>query len=287
MKMRICLAAATVLTLAAAIAASAAQINHFYHDRTVDGQSFTGGYLATQPYKVGAIDWVVNLDPPQPEYLSGLDASQTDLLRSGYSMAAGWDFVPSEFGLGEDTLRIINYTAVKDGGGVGANFVVEYNPNNKADPVNNIHWIQLVTTNHPKGGQHGDAKTSIDNRFLTTPYYDHGGTAGPHYFSDSPRRTDIGKVHNWTAYLFLVSGPNLNTTTDPVSVVPGPVTVYGGVKWGWENHCVAATPRQSAASDVCTECLCAEQIPESSTFGLLASGLAFVFFIRQMRHCLP
>jgi hypothetical protein len=75
---------------------------------------------------------------------------------------------------------------------VGAEFHVEYIPQG-TDPTSNIHWIQVVTNNHPDPGVHDNMANEVDTRSLNgSPYYDDGFTATNREFYDFSQSEALG-----------------------------------------------------------------------------------------------
>lgn len=122
---------------------------------------------------------------------------------------------------------------------VGSFIDITYTPDD-GDPTaaaNDLHWIQRLISNHAlgAGGGHGVNVDKIDNDSGQTepdlgdcddvPYYDCGYFAGETFFVDRPSRTgDSENNHVWSAELYLVEQTAAET-----------VTVYNGVRWGWQN----------------------------------------------------
>jgi hypothetical protein len=118
---------------------------------------------------------------------------------------------------------------------VGAEFHLQYKPAG-SDPVNNLHWIQVILNNHsltPPNVGHGIIDNKVDNCGAKVPYYDFLCVADAGNFYDFPKRNDADKIHYWLAETFLVTGPDRADG-------PGEITFYGGVRWGWKNEPVPA-----------------------------------------------
>jgi|GEM_PF-4879744 len=119
---------------------------------------------------------------------------------------------------------------------LGTEFQLKYTPG-KGDPIadpdrakNTVHWIQRVIDNHniTTNPGHGNAEDIVDiGKTQVTPYYDDPTFSLPPVFYDFPSRNDPTKAHSWTAELYLVQETAAKT-----------VTVYNGVKWGWQNTVV-------------------------------------------------
>jgi hypothetical protein len=240
-------------------------------DTTIGTTTYFGAHTPSASYTVGGKNYVTNLVPDPPVYLNSADQTLLNILAAQFLPGDGWSFqnapaLPNNANhLTNTSLQVVRYVAVGTPSVVGADFMVKYEPN-AADPTD-IHWIQFVTTNHPLDGPHGKPATTLDISKNLVPYYDYTGAAGPGHFFDTPRRNDVTRTHSWTADLFLVTGPNVVNN----AVVPGPVTIIGGIRWGWENHCVAPAKFGAQADDpVCCDC---SDIPEPGTSVLFTSGM--------------
>lgn len=213
-------------------------------------------HVPSKDYLVGADTWRVALDPDPAEYLRGPDQATAATIAAQLN-APGWTFASSAHELSDNSLIVHWYEAVYEqhcvnnpanGVCVGANFGLEYQ-HGADDPVD-VHWLQVVVSNHKLGAPHGTPENGIDPSAAAV-YFDNAGVAGSTFFVDTPRRNDVDKAHNWTAYLFLVTGPPINADH---TVTPGLITFYGGVKWGWKNFCVAPpgkAPISEGDDDVC------------------------------------
>jgi hypothetical protein len=151
-----------------------------------------------------------------------------------FTTAAGWSYTVSNNRLSNGALRIKTYDVQGTSTRVGAEFHVHYRPGT-GDPTTNLHWIQVIDTNHslraPAG--HGNSAVYVDARpgFATTPYYDDGYAADADDLYDFPGRTDAGATHRWEATTYLVQGPAPGGS-------PGAITIYKpGFRWGWTNKC--------------------------------------------------
>ena len=98
-----------------------------------------------------------------------------------------------------------------------------------------LHWIQRVFDNHniTNNPGHGNLENVIDatiGKPFTDPgrlFYDFDvNFATPPLFVDFPGRVDPAQTHNWLAELYLASIDKNQPQT---------VTIYNGVRWGWEN----------------------------------------------------
>ncbi|MFO0910715.1 MAG: hypothetical protein U0794_20605 [Isosphaeraceae bacterium] len=224
-----------------------------YAARNILGFTTTGLYDPTEFYFVGPQLWQASLNPLHPVTLArGGTANFLAVLQAAFPLASGWSFVAAAANLTEGSLRVHSYDVKGSAGYVGieqtpkVGFDVEYVPG-AGDPVNNMHWIQVVTNNHALGGGggHGVNANIVDiPTGQTNPYYDTAGAADSRNFLDGPGRTDGNAAHNWVADLYLVSGP----TTAGTQANPAVVTVYNGVRWGWTN---ASVP-EPAPLELCT-----------------------------------
>lgn len=207
------------------------------------GYTLNGGHRPFQTYTPGGGGlqplWIVSLTPDPPEYLRAMQIADIDALETNLAGQQGWQFASAADELPEGSLEVRTYKAVKDGGGVGANFHVAYT----GPAIPNAHWIQVITTNHPHPGDHPAAgaglSTYVDTDYLLMPFYDYDGTADADDFVDTPRRTDITANHTWRANLYLVTAPGWGPDGNGnIVATPGLLTVLGGIQWGWVNHCV-------------------------------------------------
>lgn len=145
---------------------------------------------------------------------------------------------------------------------VAAEFLLQYHPYrafngsypnptfsgypNPTPQNNDLHWIQLVTSNHGTkaftNGQtidlgHGTQQSKIDAFFdpitgrQPTPYYTFASTSEDTFY-DIPYRSDITENHNWSAQLYLVE-----------QTAPKTVTIYNGISWGWTNTFTPSSER--------------------------------------------
>jgi hypothetical protein len=193
-----------------------------YKPRVIFGLQTTGIYDPVRSYKIGSVDWIDELHPPTPVDIL------YDSTNNPFPALHGWSFVAATNHLSDNSLKIHSYD-VRNTSFVGIlSFDVEYVPGMN-DPTNDIHWIQVITTNHKSQQQHMNGSvTYLDNVGRADPYYDSTGTADSRNFLDDPFRSDGHMIHEWIADLYLVSGPPANT--------PGEVKVYSGIRWGWKNH---------------------------------------------------
>ncbi|MDA0765313.1 MAG: hypothetical protein O3A87_01140 [Verrucomicrobia bacterium] len=154
-----------------------------------------------------------------------------NILSSTFPAGAGWTFQSSVNELSDSSLVIHTYDVQGTAARVGADFHVEYVPH-AGDPTVDVHWIQVVTDNHAlPGNLHGTLENEVDNPFSPggrSPYHDDGAAATSREFYDFPGRTDTNRAHDWTAELFLVTGP-------AAEAGPGNIIFHGGITWGWSN----------------------------------------------------
>jgi hypothetical protein len=226
---------------------------------------FYGEHVPKVDYLVGTEPWQVSIRPDPPEFLETITTNAFDVVLAEFTSASGWRYASAATLLSDESLVVRTYAARHVGRSVGADFIVEYVPHG-SDPLD-VHWIQVVTSNHKLGAKHGTAENVVDHRFRGGPYYDQGGSAGPRYFLDTPRRED-SQPHEWTAELFLVTGPPV--ITQPGGVIrptPGLVTFYGGIRWGWENHCVGQGDGECSF----------EVVPEPAAYFILVAGLLLLW----------
>jgi PEP-CTERM motif len=106
----------------------------------------------------------------------------------------------------------------------GAEFYTSYVPTGE-DPTTNVHWIQLLYANY--GTPMNQPTYEVDNFGAAFPYYPAHAANGSGFF-DLPADNEPGREVFFDALLLLVTGPATNA--------PGPVTIYGGVSWGWSNQ---------------------------------------------------
>ena len=227
---------------------------------TVGGHTSSGLYDAVDKYNIGTTPWRAFLDPEHAQELAhgGTDNFLT-VLKATFAATTGWTFVAAANNLSAGSLKVHTYDVLGTPSSVGAEFVVEYAPG-AGDPTTNIHWIQVVTTNHSARGDnpgHGNTFNGVDNGASPggrAPYYDDGGAADTRNFYDFSMRPDADMTHSWVADLYLVVGPAAGT--------PGEVTIYNGIRWGWRN----------------------EPVPEPATLFLLGSGLTGVAAMIRKRR---
>jgi len=278
------LAVALALSLALAPAALAVPLTTDYtpgsalftQGNGVQVRSFYGEHVPGVDYTVGDDAWRVTIRPDPPVYLGSISDAGFGILQGEFMEAAGWTYASAAMELSDDSLVVRTYAARHIGASVGADFFVEYVPHG-TDPTD-VHWIQIVTNNHRLGAAHGTPENRVDHLFAGSPYYDHGGRAGPRFLRDSPRRED-NRAHEWTAELYLVTGPPV--VLQPGGVrrpTPGLVTFLGGIQWGWENHCVGPVDGGGLPGDLA----CTREVPEPEVAFLLVVALVAIVATRRM-----
>ncbi len=158
-----------------------------------------------------------------------------DFLNAVQTTYPGWTFNTFATSLAEDGIEIKTYDVVGTSTQVGVEIHARYVPHD-ADPTDDIHWLQVLTTNHgTQGTGHGPVVTYHDNSSAaTSPYYDNGYVGNSRNIYDLPHRSDAAKDHTWQATTFVVSGPAPGTAN-------GTVTIYTpGFTWGFQNTCMDA-----------------------------------------------
>lgn len=203
-----------------------------FESATVSGIALSGDFDPEEPYAVGTLQCKTELypniifpteaDTPSAAYLAALNGAYP-----------AWTFNTAAGDLSDSSIEIKTYDAVGTSTRAGVWIHAEYVPDG-TDPTNNIHWIQILTTNHGlQGTGHGPSATYIDNSGGTTPYYDEGYVADNRNIVDRPSRSDASVNHTWEATTFLCTGP-------AVGAGAGTVTIQTpGFTWGWKNTCAA------------------------------------------------
>lgn len=254
------------------------------------------GFKESEQYDIrvagGTAKWETRLQPlvpigdkKGPESIGAAgDAKYLDQLKKEFSAADGWSYAFSDTALGEGSFIVHDYIAHGAANLVGAEFMVEYKPGG-ALPAN-IHWIQVIKNNHKRDADHGVEEYTVDRGRGLSPYYDETGVSGfndlaaptSFFLYDYPFRNDGNKEHKWTAELYLVTGPERTR----YGITPGAVNILGGIRWGWENSCVAPAPKgqgspfETAAGDACSF----TPVPEPGTAALAVLGLAMLLLSR-------
>lgn len=171
-------------------------------------------------------------------------------LKKEYPEARGWKFSAASQEL-KGSFRVSAYNVFFNGA-LGGGFSFDYLAQ-EDDPVTTadtqLHWIQRIVSNHKRGSAHGTPENRIafqgqskNSKQPETPFFDlvPAKTAAksipPHF------QFDVGKVdpeneHQWYAEVYLAS---VNTKN------PKTVTIYNGVRWGWENRMLPSAPAPAA-----------------------------------------
>jgi hypothetical protein len=204
-----------------------------FEPATEFGFPLSGELDLEEPYATGILQCKTELYPNQifPTENAAFSASYLATLNSTFP---GWTFNNAAGTLSDDAIEIKTYDAIGTSTMAGVWIHARYVPHG-ADPITNIHWVQILTTNHGlRGSGHGSSATYVDVASgTTTPYYDEGYAADGTDLIDRPFRSDASRNHTWEATTFLVTGPN-------VGAGPGTVTLLGpGFTWGWKNTCSA------------------------------------------------
>ena len=169
----------------------------------------------------------------------------------------GWDFKPAQQEL-MGSFEIQNYVAcapqdpcgieapppnnIPRYDGIGALININYHPA-PTDPQpgqNKIHWIQIVRTNFGSGIPGIIPGTwFIDNGLRRdNPYYDTIGMADENSFEDRPYNPIpfATSIENFFEAQLYLAEETTSSKSDQREV-----TIYNGIKWGWENK---IEPRQ-------------------------------------------
>src|SRR5688572_28612715 len=157
----------------------------FSQGNGVEVRAFYGEHVPGVDYTVGNDAWRVTIRPDPPVYLRSIGDAALGILQGEFTGAAGWTYASAAMELSDDSLVVRRYAARHIGASVGADFFVEYVPQG-TDPTD-VHWIQIVTNNHRLGAGHGTPENRVDHLVAGSPYYDHGGLAGPRFLLDRPR----------------------------------------------------------------------------------------------------
>ncbi len=196
------------------------------------GYNMSGDFDPEEPYVTGLLQCKTELYPNIifPTEEATMPANYVTILNNAYP---GWTFNNATTTLSDDAIEIKTYDAVGTSMAVGVWIHARYVPHG-SDPTDNIHWVQLLMTNHGlKGTGHGPSASYLDaqNASTTTPYYDDQFAADSRDIIDKPTRVDANLDHTWEATTFLVTGPDVGAGS-------GTVTLLGpGFTWGWKNTC--------------------------------------------------
>lgn len=210
-----------------------------YGAANIFGRTTSGNYDLEEPYQRGLMSCKTTLKPAKVDEVSGVAGTYFNTLSALFPTSDGWSYSTAVSKLSRRTIHVKTYDAQGTATRVGAEIHVLYKPRS-GDPSTNIHWVQVLGTNHslrPPSG-HGNSATYVDiPGTATTPYYDDGYAADAGNcaagcdFYDFPGRSDAGADHNWEATTFLVQGPAIGSG-------PGAITfLRPGFKWGWINDC--------------------------------------------------
>ena len=197
------------------------------------GFTLSGNLDVEEPYSTGILQCKTELFPNAifPTEEATASATYISTLNTAFP---GWTFNNAATSLSDDAIEIKTYDAIGTSTRAGVWIHARYVPHG-SDPTDNIHWVQILTTNHGlQGTGHGPSATYVDVASgTTTPYYDEGYAADSRDIIDRPNRTDASVDHTWEATTFLVTGPDVGDGA-------GTVTLLGpGFTWGWKNTCSA------------------------------------------------
>lgn len=176
-----------------------------YGAANIFGRTTSGIYDLEEPYQRGLMSCKTTLKPAKVDEVSGVAGTYFNTLSALFPTSDGWSYSTAVSKLSRRTIHVKTYDAQGTATRVGAEIHIRYNPRS-GDPSSNIHWIQVLGTNHslraPAG--HGNSATYVDiPGTATTPYYDNGyaansGNCGAGCdFYDFPGRIDAGSSHNW------------------------------------------------------------------------------------------
>ena len=210
-----------------------------YAPDNVFGYATSGVHDTSETYTVNRFSCTTRLLPTEVAEVPTTAGTFLNTVSGQFTPAAGWSYASAASGLSAGSIRIKTYDAQGTPTRVGAEFHVEYRPAT-SDPSTNIHWIQIIDTNHslkPPAG-HGNSATYVDiPNAATTPYYDDGYAADSGACSptcdlyDFPGRVDTTNDHNWEATTFLAQGPAVGAGAGAITFLTP------GFRWGWINVC--------------------------------------------------
>lgn len=171
-------------------------------------------------------------------------------LKSEYPPSRGWRFIPAAEEL-KGSFKVSAYNVFFNGA-LGGGFAFDYLPQGN-DPVTmdgtRLHWIQRIVSNHKRGSAHGTPENRIafqgqskKSKQPETPFFDvvlqkNMSKSIPPHFEYTVGKIDPENEHRWFSEVHLVSV----SSKDPKTV-----TIYNGVRWGWENRIVPPAPSPTA-----------------------------------------
>lgn len=253
-----------------ATAAQAVPLTGDYKSFTVFDFTTSGVHDKTDPYLVGGgegVAWEANLLPATATNARSFSTVAFDILTAAFPQAGGRTYASAARELSPGSLIMRTDDVLGSGRGVGAEIHVEYKPG-IGDPTTDIHWIQVIATNHKLGAAHGTEDYKVDVvAGNATPYYDPGFAADTRNFLDTPSRGDSEESHIWLAQLMLVTGPANGV---------GAITFLGGINWGWENHKVGAAVATFTGQTGLDFVAAVTTVPEPASRALLLLGLLAV-----------
>lgn len=200
---------------------------------TVFGYTTSGELDPKDVYAVGTKTCTAELYP-NAIFPVEVDTPTTAYLNTLRSAFPAWTFNTASSDLSDKSIEIRTYDVQGTAARVGVEIHAHY-ARHSGDPSSNLHWIQVLTTNHGlRGTGHGPIATYTDvanNATATDPYYDTGYAANASDIYDFPGRGDTSQDHTWEATTFLVTGPASGSASGTVTIrVPG-------FNWGWKNTC--------------------------------------------------
>ncbi len=203
-----------------------------YAAANVFGYNTSGVYDPKESYQINILDCETKLMPVKVDEVPGTGGVFFNTVSGQFTNADGWTFQSAAEELSSGALRVKTYDAQGTPTRVGCEIHMVYRP--QGDDPTNIHWIQVINTNHslkPPAG-HGNSSTYVDiPNSATTHYYDDGYAANVTNLYDFPGRVDASNTHNWEATTFIATGPAIGTGA-------GNIVLYSpGFKWGWVNEC--------------------------------------------------
>jgi hypothetical protein len=234
-------------------------------------------------YNTGKIRWVTATMPLGFESASLLEAegNENPYLQALNNFGGGWTYTFNTTAtIADNTFQVHTYQAqapqppaannlayrkgadsgsagdagcVESNNCTGAEFYVRYNPTGD-DPTKNVHWIQVIDDGGDFTVDAGVVINIVKGKpmVVLAPYYDDGmHTANATGFLDFPTNFNAHTPSTFSAELFLVTGPAIDT--------PALVTIYGAINWGWSNQPMPLN------------------VPEPATVFLFVAGLPLVY----------